>query len=91
MQKSVYYEWLQRLQRCNNLLYFSKIEIYLLNMHKRNIVFYLDIGISFEYNCQQVDKIGLWDKSPALTFLLQRDYKSAVKHIRSRGNEDQSQ
>lgn len=48
-------------------------------MHKRNMVFCLDIGISFEYNCQQVDKIGLWDKYSALTFLLQRDYKSAVR------------
>ena len=85
MQKSVYYEWLQRLQRCNNLLYFSNTEIYLLNMHKRNMVFYLDIGISFEYNCQQVDKIGLWDKSPTLTFLLQRDYKSAVKQTQITG------
>ena len=54
-------------------------------MHKRNIVFYLDIGISFEYNCQQVDKIGLWDKSPTLTFLLQRDYKSAVKQTQITG------
>lgn len=54
-------------------------------MHKRNMVFCLDIGISFEYNCQQVDKIGLWDKYSALTFLLQRDYKSAVKQTQITG------